>query len=46
MQTKVMPEAMYIEPDYRWYGIRTLSIYSESDKDMVEITLKMKTETK
>lgn len=40
MQTKVMPQAMYIEPDYRWYGIRTLSIYSESDKDMVEITLK------
>lgn len=40
MQTKIMPEAMYIEPDYRWYGIRTLSIYSESDKDKVEITLK------
>ena len=40
MQTKVMPQTIFIEPDSRWYGIQTLLVYSESDKDMVEITLK------
>lgn len=34
-----MPEAMLIEPDYRWYGISALSVYSESDKEMKEVSL-------
>lgn len=34
-----MPEALYVEPDDRWYGISSLSVYSESDKAK-EVTLK------
>ena len=39
LPTKDMPQAMYIEPDYRWYGINSLSVYSESDKAVKDVTL-------
>lgn len=39
LPTKDIPEALYVEPDDRWYGISSLSVYSESDKAK-EVTLK------